>query len=303
MHEIGTIWDKIHLRQGALDLVVLPGVGGRLWDIRLGGQSLLFQNPDLDGIDVDLSTLDHLPTRSPQFGFPLWGGEKTWLAPETDWPGGAPHPVLDSGRYEIRTLTNRTIGMTSAPCPISNLVIDREITLLSDSSWTITHRLQNTGKAPRVCGIWSVMMLDHPTKIGVPGQDIHVTDVFDEHEGHVTRPTQGVVTNCIGKNQFKIAMDNPHGAALLCVTHEPIWLLCRTPALSGGEVFAHGKPFEVFNSGDYSYCEAEWHSPQTTLAPDGTLTFQQTFHVWQGDALPAQTPLTQSESDLMQCMS
>ena len=75
MSETCDIWQERVLSKGPLELVLLPGIGGRLWDIRLGGRSFLFQNPDLIGHAVDIGTLAALPTRSPQFGFPLWGGE------------------------------------------------------------------------------------------------------------------------------------------------------------------------------------------------------------------------------------
>lgn len=303
MPETRSIWDKIHLSQGSLHLLLLPGVGGRLWNIRLGGRSLLFQNPDLDGIDFDLSTLNHLPTRSPQFGFPLWGGEKTWLSPDSDWPDGGPHPVLDSGPYAIVSETTRKVRMRSAPCPVSGLVVDREIALLSESSWTITHQLQNTETAPRACGIWSVMMLDHPTRIGIPGRDLPVTKVFDEHGGRVVRRAEGMIAICDGKDQFKIATDNPNGSSLIRVMHDQIWLLCHTSAQSPDDEFTHGHPFEVFNSGDYAYCEAEWHSPRATLALNDTLTFQQTFYVWRDDKHSLPTPLTEPERELKRCMS
>ena len=193
--------------------------------------------------------------------------------------------------------------MTSVTCPQSNLIVDREIALLSASRWTITHRLENRGKTPRACGIWSVMMLDHPALIGVPGRSVHIKKVSDEHGGRVTRRNEGAVATCDGKDQFKVAMDNQNGTSLIRLTDDPIWLLCRTPAPLDDDVFAHCLPFEVFNSGDYPYCEAEWHSPQATLAAGDTLTFQQTFHVWRGEDQAPPTPLTEPERELFQCMS
>ena len=46
-----------------------------------------------------------------------------------------------------------------------------------------------------------------------------------------------------------------------------------------GESYAHGHNIEVFNSGDYSYCEAEWHSPSQRLRPGGEITFTQRFEI------------------------
>lgn len=89
-------WHLVQLSKGGLKLTLLPGIGGRLWDVELDGHSLLFQNPDLVGFDIGNTPIEKLPTRSPQFAFPLWGGEKTWIAPDTFWANGAPFPALDS---------------------------------------------------------------------------------------------------------------------------------------------------------------------------------------------------------------
>ena len=56
-------WSVLQLQQGDLQLTVLPGIGGRLWDVQVGGNSLLFQNPDLDGVKVENTRLADLPTR------------------------------------------------------------------------------------------------------------------------------------------------------------------------------------------------------------------------------------------------
>lgn len=302
MTKTSDIWQERVLSEGPLDLVLLPGIGGRLWDIRLSGRSILFQNPDLIGCEFDLGALADLPTRSPQFGFPLWGGEKTWIAPDSEWPGGAPQPVPDSGAYAVTWSSDHAIQMESRLCPDSGLVVKREIELLSASSWTIKHRLKNKGTAPRLSGVWSVMMLDHPTSIGVPGTDIEITGVFDHHSGRVASRPGGVLARCDGKDQFKVALDNPHGSALVRVTEDPIWLLCRTAVPTRVDMFVHGQAFEVFNSGDYAYCEAEWHSPSALLAPGATLSFQQTFHVWSGNG-SVPLPLSDPERKLMQCTS
>ena len=111
------IWKQESLSSGDLDLVILPGIGGRLWDVRFQGHSLLFQNQDLLGFAPDLEELKDYPTRSPQFRFPLWGGEKTWIAPDTSWPSGAPYAALDSGPYETISAECNQITLRSPICP------------------------------------------------------------------------------------------------------------------------------------------------------------------------------------------
>ena len=274
------VWTTHSLRGGELELLVLPGVAGRLWDIVFGGRSLLFQNADLVGLAVDLSALSVLPTRSPQFGFPLWGGEKTWIAPDSAWPGGAPHPVLDSGPYSVLASSETRIAMQSAICPISHLQITRTISLNAPASFTIEHEVANHGAAERKTGIWSVMMAKHPADILLgDARPDELTPVFGDHTPFFRRDREGVRFDCRARGEFKTGATAPSGSTGLLIGNgaDRVLLSCAVDAIRPGDVFAHKHNVEVFNSGDYPYCEAEWHSPARDLGPGETMTFSQRF--------------------------
>lgn len=273
-------WQLVHLRKGDLTLTLLPGIGGRLWDVELCGQSLLFQNPDLAGIDIQNTAIGDLPTRSPQFGFPLWGGEKTWIAPDTAWANGAPHPVLDSGAYAVTSVTDTEVEMASAICPLSKLSITRLISLRSETSWTVTHTVTNHGEETRPTGIWSVMMLETPAAIGIAMETATFDPVFGSAEGMLTTQPKGIAAMCTKKQEFKIGLPNPGGITFVRCGKGGPCLTCCVPAEQGQREFAHRHPVEIFNSGDYSYCEAEWHSPMRMLRQGETMHFKQTFEVF-----------------------
>ena len=295
-------WSVQQLQQGDLRLTLLPDIGGRLWDVSIQGRSLLFQNPDLDGVEVDDTRLADLPTRSPQFGFPLWGGEKTWIAPDSSWENGAPFPVLDSGSYQITSRTSTRIDMTSAVCPISHLSVSRRITLTSENSWDIEHIVANRGTSSRLTGIWSVMMLNTPAKIGVEMDHPAFYPVFGSAEQMVATRGSGTVADCRRLQEFKIGLQNPNNRTLIrCGTDGPL-LMCSVPEPQQGDRFAHHRPFEVFNSGDYAYCEAEWHSPVHDLEPNETMSFRQTFRLLTDDTQQMPASLT-SNKEFMSCMS
>ena len=296
-------WSVLHLQQNDLQLTLLPGIGGRLWDINFQGRSLLFQNADLDGLEVDDTRLTDLPTRSPQFGFPLWGGEKTWIAPDASWVNGAPFPVLDSGSYQITSRSSTRIDMTSALCPTSHLSVSRRITLTSAESWEIEHIVVNHGTSSRLTGIWSVMMLNTPTKVGVELEDPAFYPVFGSAEGMIATHGNGIVVDCNRQQEFKVGLPNPNGRTLIrCGADTPL-LMCSVPEPQKGDQFAHDYPFEVFNSADYAYCEAEWHSPARKLAPNETLSFRQTFRVLT-DEDATQMPLgLTNNKEFLSCMS
>ena len=277
-------WNTLSLSTDDMELVLLPGVGGRLWDIVFREERLLFRNPDLEGERFNVEDVAQLPTRSPHFKFPLWGGEKTWVAPDSKWPGAAPHAVLDSGAYTVEWSTASEVLMVSARCPLSGLRISRRIALRSEQSFDITHTVANEGDDTRETGVWSVMMLNHPSTIAIPSSRPGFETVFGEADDLVGNNARASICICNRKAEFKVGVRCDTGVAIMRIGTKPVWLLCETKPTSVDEVFLHGQPCEVFNSGDYDYCEAEWHSPAKSLAPGETMSFSQHFELWQNKA-------------------
>ena len=293
-------WELITLKLENLELDLLPGIGGRLWDIKFHGNSLLFQNSDLTGLSFDLNDLAALPTRSPQFGFPLWGGEKTWIAPDSLWPNGKPFLALDSRAYTVTSQNDEHLEMVSEVCPVSKLSVCRQITLTSAKSWTIKHRLRNHDNAARRSGIWSVMMLDNPATIGIAMKMPSFFTVFGSDKGLVAQKHNCIVVDCSKRQEFKIGLPNPNGHTLIKFGNKGPWLQCSVPATQQDDQYAHDHPFEVFNSGDYDYCEAEWHSPAQDLKPDEEMHFAQSFQICENGS-EAQT--FKNHTELISCMS
>lgn len=296
-------WEVVHLKQGDLQLDILPRVGGRLWDIKLSGRSLLFQNTELVGKTINISSLLELPTRSPQFNFPLWGGEKTWIAPDSSWINGAPFPALDSGIYDVRSQDDHHILLESQQCPISNLTIKRRITLSTESEWFVEHIVTNGGAVSRKTGIWSVMMINTPTAIGAVMSSPGFHHVFGDPADSIMKSPVGMLAQCTKMQEFKIGLQNPDGKTLIKFGKGGPWLTCTVPVENPECTYAHNHPFEIFSSGDYPYCEAEWHSPMKELEPGDSLNFRQVFNIWEDGASNEPAILTAQNKELMSCMS
>lgn len=296
-------WKLLHLVYGGLQLEILPGIGGRLWDVKYLGRSLLFQNNELWGVSFEVDNLTNIPSLSPQFSFPLWGGEKTWIAPDSNWVNEAPFPVLDSGYYDVISQDKHKILMQSQQCPISNLTIERHISLHSEYQWTIKHTVTNCGVKPRDTGIWSVMMLKTPATIGIVTKLPEHHEIFGNSEGVLKKNSVGLFAQCDRKQELKIGLQNPDGKVLIKQGRTGPWLTCTVPGNKPDGVFAHGHPLEIFNSGDYPYCEAEWHSPRRRLAPGEKLTFHQIFDVWESGSRPPGLEMSALNVELMLCMS
>ncbi|MEH6522444.1 hypothetical protein [Sulfitobacter sp.] len=295
------LWKLETLKSGDLTLIILPGIGGRLWDVQFKGQSLFFQNTDLLGHAPDLENPTSLPTRSPHFKFPLWGGEKTWIAPDTAWANDAPFPVLDSGAYAIFKSDDHQIALQSGICPLSHLQISRTISIGDEDQFSIHHNITNTGDQARLTGIWSVMMLDHPACIAVGGEKLTSTPVFGDAGDQLIHKTAGLICNCQTRGEFKLGLDNPEGRTL--VQTGTAVMLCETQPPQPSDTFAHTFPLEIFNSGDYPYCEAEWHSPATMLDAHQTITFDQRFTIWSDPKTTNSIALSAGKKELLECMS
>lgn len=278
------VWQEHCLTKGELTLVLLPEIGGRLIDIRFQGESLLFTNPDLVLIDPDPDDLTGLPSRAEHIPFPLWGGEKTWVSPESSWPGGAPYPALDSGAYRLEKINHDSVRMTSQVCPISGLQIIRTISFCPTqvAAWTIHHAVRNCGQHKRYCGIWSVMMVRRPVAMFyLQNTDKSIKTIFGDPAGCIKGDAENSVINCNHAQEFKIGDHprQPHACAVFPNGEESLLLNSTVPTLDVSEAYSHGHALEVYNSGHYEYAELEWHSPAVQLAPSESIGMDVRFEL------------------------
>ena len=283
-------WTALSMRQGPLELTVVPAIGGRLMSIRHEAVELAYVNDALAGRVPDWSGAQWR-TLCGEWDFPLWGGGKTWVAPEADWPDGAPQRDLDSGPYEVVSTwcESRSMGieLLSAVCRQSGLQIRRRIVLSArDGAWTTSHELCNRGKLARQCAIWDVLMLRRPGKV-----DVAIESEEDWRESVIPFPSKGplgdvresvfvtgssglVTTQCVEAVEFKLGVKNSPG-----VMHVEFDLpegkrtLRRRFPVTPDARYAHGTPLEVFNAPELPYFEIESHGPLVVLQPGESITF------------------------------
>ena len=276
-------WSAWVLRQGSLTLCVVPDVGGRLMGMALGGQELCFTHPALEGKTFD-GDMRQWPALCGEWGFPLWGGGKTWVSPESDWPAGAPHRDLDSLPWQVLDTwydgQSMGIDVQSPVCSASGLQLSRRLTLQAHteagaSQWTIDHSLRNTRSTPVRCGIWDVLMLLRPARVRVPlparsaGPTLAalpgkkpLADL--RAQGALQDTAIEAVLHCTQGDDFKCGFASAYG----CIEvdfgpNAPRYT--RRSAIDMTLPYAHGLPLEVFNAPVLNYCEVETHSPLRTL--------------------------------------
>lgn len=276
-------WPALRLRQGALELFVVPAVGGRLMSIRHAGDELAFVNPALAG-KIATDEPDAWAALCGEWSFPLWGGGKTWVAPESRWPGGAPHRDLDSGAYKVVTTWSdeRSMGveLESPVCSQSGLQIHRRISLDAESpTWTTVHGLSNQGSIVRECGIWDVLMLNRPARIEIP-LDAQVSGLHDVVrqiagkgpiadicESDILGFEPGLLRiDCEHAVEYKFGVAHSHGEIRVILPGKAgSHRYRRISAVDDHAQYAHGTPIEVFNAPRLPYFEIETHAPLARL--------------------------------------
>lgn len=275
-------WDTWQISSGPLNLVLVPQVGGRIM-VQWQGRDLSFVHPDLAGRVLDPSTVRALSLEGMDPGFPLWGGDKTWIAPQGRWVDRVPFPDLDSGGYELRV--DRSDGseivatMTSRVCRETGMQITRTLHVSAGgTAWTVRHRLLNTSSRPATWAPWDVTMLRRPGVIYLPRNPSSpfpqgVKTFADEGESAAVRASvvtfldSLAVVRCDGARKFKFGVDASEGWMLVIIELDGLGLVGygkRVVAYPGCE-YAHGCLAEVFNSDRFPYFEMEIHGPLVTL--------------------------------------
>ena len=220
-------WESVHLSREPLELVLVPQVGGRIMGMLWRGHNLSFTQPEREGQIEDLSNLTDLGVKKRAMGFPLWGGDKTWVAPQTCWTEGVPFLDLDSGPYDLVIEKEGPdvviVRMTSRRCRETGVEITRIVNVpVGTNQWSVTHRIRNRSTHDVQWGIWDVHMILRPGRVYLPRNPASafprgIKTFAEEGESTAVRgkvvSEQGslVVLTCEGAQAFKFGVDATEG--------------------------------------------------------------------------------------------
>lgn len=175
----------ITVETNALALTFYPDAGGRLLSIRYAGAEILWINPALFGLDMNLK-IARSQWPEPDETYASWvnpGGSKTWPAPQEEW-AGPPDPVLDTGIWAVESSYDDSramhrIWMQSEADIRSGLQVTREFEIPDHGSkFTQRTSFHNHSDRPRKWSIWEVCQVAtagmHVYEVDVAGIDIEV---------------------------------------------------------------------------------------------------------------------------------
>src|SRR4051812_42708118 len=94
-------WKGWKLSHGDVSVILVPSLGGRIMSLTFQDHELFFIQQEHASETFDFSSVDDLALAKKNLGFRLWGGNKTWVAPQSEWMLGMPPLELDAGEYDL----------------------------------------------------------------------------------------------------------------------------------------------------------------------------------------------------------
>jgi hypothetical protein len=279
----------IRLAIPELAVVLVPELGGRIASIKQRGDELLFLHDEHMAEPLDVASARDLAAEKRRLGFRLWGGDKTWVAPQSQWSEAIPPLDLDAGRYTWRH-EGKAIVMESPECRETRIRVVRRVELFSNGDLLLDEKLVNVGKREVTRGIWNVTQMLRPFDVYLPVAVDGVRGYPDEGDSVAIRDEVLVARDgwtavpCRAPRHFKFGGIAERGVvvALRSGASETLAHVRRFD-LQPGSRFAHDSSVEVYNSPAHEYLEIEVHAPLKTLAP-GAFTHQR--QTWRFGRLP-----------------
>ena len=286
-------WDAVWMERPPLALALVPQVGGRVMGMAWNDHQLAFTMPALEGRTEDVAGATDVRARKRELGFALWGGDKTWLAPQSRWTDALPFLDLDAGAYasaiEAEGPDKAVVSMTSPICRETGVRIRRTIRMDSGSpGWTVVHRLENASHREVEWGPWGVAMVNRPGRAYLPTRPDSACpgglmtfaeegDSVAAREHVVSRLGAIAVIACTELVQFKFGTESPEGwvVAILESPGDRLTGYRKRVNAGPGARFGHGCSAEVFNSASHPYLEMEVHGPLARIAPGATVEIEE----------------------------
>ncbi len=183
--------DLIILKNDRIELGILPEVGGRIVLLRLPGYDNILKADENQWLSSDKLK----PKITPFTGFEAFDGHITWVSPQkewwihqslnesrrkakADWP---PDPYLIYGKNKVISQTDTSLVLKGIDSPISNLRIDKTISISKDGKVTVTSEAENISDKNICWDLWMLTRLHGFANAFVPFSEAGFIDLVKKN--------------------------------------------------------------------------------------------------------------------------
>lgn len=289
----------LRLAKAGLVLGLVPDLGGRIVELRAaGGENLLDADPRFwEG---------PFPPADLRTPFAPWNGHTYWVGPQSAWwtqqdldaerrakkATWPPDPFHETALYEVGERSRSRARLESPPSPITGLQRRLDVEILDGRRVRIRVTVRNVRTSPVSWSIysntrvrpegWAHVRLapDGVQRIDRPREDSAVYP-HDVVRGYFTSPP-GVAPASAGSPRTADAFLRPVEPWIAYFRGHQM-LVKRMKGFSPARLHAEETPVEIYRSsgggGEAPLLEIELHGPYETLAPDGTMSFEETWEI------------------------
>ena len=254
-------WPKSYLlSNGKAEVAVVPAIG-RVMQFGFAGEPGVFwENRELDGQPATWS-----PTNWTNFG-----GDKTWPAPEGDWPTHMrnsrwrPPPAFDGTPFDARAERDGTLTLTSAVDPFFGMRVRRSIQLDPNQPvLTIRTSYERVQGEPLNASVWVVTQLHHPEALYIP-----IPPQSRFRDGYTLLSKKAPPTLAVKHRLLSVQRDLEHAYKIGADADTLLWvgkttaLRIDSPRLGGANYPDLGSSAEIYtNPNPLPYIELETLGP------------------------------------------
>lgn len=274
-------WQCYRLRCGRLSVTIAPEVGGRIISLTVADEELFYTQPEHRGEKFRPEDFAEPREAKKKMGFRLWGGDKTWVAPQDEWWEEIPPLDLDAGPYNP-TLDDDAVVLRSEVCRETGIRIRRSIKMIDQDEIILEQQFENRSEREIRKGIWNVTQFLRPFDVYILGDRSRFRPYEREGDSKALYPRlvhnlgDWTVIPCQEPLHFKFG-GRPLQGQIIAVRHKDHTTLAHTRSFhieQTGE-YAHDSAVEIYNSADHDYLEIEVHAPLQPIPPRGKVRHQQ----------------------------
>ncbi len=258
--------EAYRLANDQLSITVVPALSGRVMELIVNGQNLLWINQPL---------LEGHAAGDPAFGgWKNWGGYKAWLAPQAHWPNPEAQPDdMDNVEWEVAAQAEDSVDLRGPIIPWGGVRLGRRIALKTPGV-SVSETILNASAQPQTWAVWAVAQFTVPGWVTFPSA---ASKRVKSLRASPPRLDRGRL-RFSGDSKWKVGAPGVEGWGKY---RADAWPQTFHAVFAPHSTLPHPDDcgLEAWSNSDPDYMELEWLGPMVTLKPGDEWTFETRWEV------------------------